>query len=184
MLTDKQRRFVEEYLVNSNGTRAAIRAGYSPKTARAIACENLTKPAIAAEIKRRTTKKKVRALDKKLRVWRAIDRVAFAEAEGIFDDQGGFKDPDEWPREALDAIAEFSVTERFSKPGPGGKRRISRTTRVKLNRSNKIRALIHLDKKYSPELWNGFSPNPPPPAPSNIVFCDRQYDYMGQPLKK
>ena len=43
MLTPRQRRFVDEYLVDLNGTQAAIRAGYSPKTANKIAYENLTK---------------------------------------------------------------------------------------------------------------------------------------------
>lgn len=46
MLTTKQKRFCEEYLVDFNATRAAIRAGYSRDTARFIACENLTKPNI------------------------------------------------------------------------------------------------------------------------------------------
>lgn len=45
-LTERQRRFIEEYLMDRNGTQAAIRAGYSAKTAKAIAAENLTKPAI------------------------------------------------------------------------------------------------------------------------------------------
>lgn len=47
------RRFVEEYLVDRNGTQAAIRAGYSKKTAPEIAAENLRKPNIADEIKKR-----------------------------------------------------------------------------------------------------------------------------------
>ena len=50
-LTQKQRRFVEEYLVDLNATQAAIRAGYSKKTARAMGCENLTKPDIAEAIR-------------------------------------------------------------------------------------------------------------------------------------
>ena len=50
-LTPKQARFVSEYLLNSNATQAAIRAGYSPKTAKSIGHENLTKPDIAAAIK-------------------------------------------------------------------------------------------------------------------------------------
>ena len=45
-MTKKQKRFVEEYLVDLNATQAAIRAGYSPQTARDIGCENLTKPNI------------------------------------------------------------------------------------------------------------------------------------------
>jgi len=52
-LTPKQRMFVNEYLVDLNGTNAAIRAGYSQDTAYAIASENLTKPEISKEIDRK-----------------------------------------------------------------------------------------------------------------------------------
>jgi phage terminase small subunit len=55
-LTDKQTRFIAEYLIDSNATKAAIRAGYSEKTAKEIGCENLTKPNIAAEIAKRQEK--------------------------------------------------------------------------------------------------------------------------------
>lgn len=40
----KQKRFCDEYLSDCNATQAAIRAGYSPKTAKQIGQENLTKP--------------------------------------------------------------------------------------------------------------------------------------------
>ncbi|EIM25740.1 terminase small subunit [Microvirga lotononidis] len=50
MLTDKQKRFVEEYLIDLNATQAAVRAGYSEKTARSVGSENLTKPDIMAAI--------------------------------------------------------------------------------------------------------------------------------------
>ena len=49
-LTAKQQRFVEEFIVDWNGTQAAIRAGYSEKTARSIACEMLTKPYIQSAL--------------------------------------------------------------------------------------------------------------------------------------
>lgn len=49
-LTPKQARFVEEYLIDLNATQAAIRAGYSARTARKIGQENLTKPDIAEAI--------------------------------------------------------------------------------------------------------------------------------------
>ena len=45
-LNDKQRRFCEEYVIDFNGTRAAIEAGYSKNSAKEIASENLTKPNI------------------------------------------------------------------------------------------------------------------------------------------
>lgn len=52
-LTRKQELFVEEYLTTFNATQAAIAAGYSQKTARAIGAENLTKPDIATVISQR-----------------------------------------------------------------------------------------------------------------------------------
>lgn len=45
-LTAKQEMFCKEYLIDLNGTQAAIRAGYSEGTAKEIASENLTKPNI------------------------------------------------------------------------------------------------------------------------------------------
>lgn len=50
MLTPKQQRFVDEYMIDSNATQAAIRAGYSEDTARQMGAENLTKPDIAAAV--------------------------------------------------------------------------------------------------------------------------------------
>jgi len=50
-LNARQQRFVEEYLVDLNATQAAIRSGYSAKTAHAIGHENLNKPEIAGCIK-------------------------------------------------------------------------------------------------------------------------------------
>ena len=49
-LTDKQRRFVSEYLIDLNATQAAIRAGYSAKTAGRIGGENVQKPEIQKAI--------------------------------------------------------------------------------------------------------------------------------------
>ena len=56
-LTAKQQRFCDEYLIDLNATQAAIRAGYSKKTARVIGQENLTKPAIRDYIEKRMAEK-------------------------------------------------------------------------------------------------------------------------------
>lgn len=45
-MTEKQKHFCIEYLIDLNATQAAIRAGYSKKTAKVIGQENLTKPDI------------------------------------------------------------------------------------------------------------------------------------------
>lgn len=56
-LTAKQELFAKEYLVDLNATQAAIRAGYSEKTAKEIGCENLTKPNIQEYIKEAMNKR-------------------------------------------------------------------------------------------------------------------------------
>ncbi len=52
-LTQKQKRFCEEYIKTANASASAVAAGYSKKTAGAIGAENLKKPQIAAYIKKR-----------------------------------------------------------------------------------------------------------------------------------
>lgn len=54
-LTLKQRKFVDEYIISGNASDAARKAGYSPRTAFRSGQENMQKPAVLAEIKRRMT---------------------------------------------------------------------------------------------------------------------------------
>lgn len=56
-MTPKQQRFCDEYLIDLNATQAAIRAGYSEKTAAVIATENLRKPNIKEYIEKRMAEK-------------------------------------------------------------------------------------------------------------------------------
>jgi len=82
-LTAKQQRFVEEYLVDMNATQAAIRAGYSEKTANQIAAENLAKPgiaeAIAASVKARSERAQVKADD----ILAEVDAIATVDPNAI-----------------------------------------------------------------------------------------------------
>ena len=87
-LTKKQELFCIEYLIDLNATQAAIRAGYSEKTAQAIGAENLTKPLIAAEISKlfteRTTKRKIDAEYKALDlIGKHVDVQAFNEKSTV-----------------------------------------------------------------------------------------------------
>ena len=52
-LTEKQRRFANEYIISGNATQAAISAGYSKRTAKSVGSENLTKPDIRQYIDER-----------------------------------------------------------------------------------------------------------------------------------
>lgn len=78
-LTVKQSTFIDEYLVDLNATQAAIRAGYSKKTAKVIGSQNLTKLNIQVAIK---TAMDARAHDTGVtseKVIRGISEIAFAE---------------------------------------------------------------------------------------------------------
>lgn len=55
-LTEKQKRFADEYIISGNATQAAIKAGYSKKTANRIATENLSKLVIKNYIDERLAK--------------------------------------------------------------------------------------------------------------------------------
>lgn len=56
-MTEKQRRFCDEYLIDLNATQAAIRAGYSTRTAQQMGAENLSKPVVKEYIAARMAEK-------------------------------------------------------------------------------------------------------------------------------
>lgn len=69
-LTEKQKRFADEYILTGNATQSAIKAGYSEKTAAEIGHENLRKPNILAYIE---SKLEQHEIDIKLRQKQAFD---------------------------------------------------------------------------------------------------------------
>lgn len=74
-MTAKQQLFCDEYLVDLNATQAAIRAGYSKKTARAIGQENLTKPYIKQYIEKRMAEKEEALIAKQDEVMKYLTSV-------------------------------------------------------------------------------------------------------------
>lgn len=83
-MTKKQKRFVEEYLIDLNATQAAIRAGYKAENARQLANENLTKPYIAAAIDRAMAERSKRTGINQDRVIQELARIAFVKiTDGI-----------------------------------------------------------------------------------------------------
>ena len=78
-MTPKQQLFVDEYLIDLNATQAAIRAGYSTRTAAETGYENLRKPQIAAAILTATKARSERLEIEADRVLQAIAKIAFAD---------------------------------------------------------------------------------------------------------
>ena len=84
-MTKKQKRFVEEYLIDLNATQAAIRAGYSPDTAKSIGSENLTKPDIQARIAKAMAERSRRTGVNADRVIMELAKIAFVNASDVID---------------------------------------------------------------------------------------------------
>lgn len=97
-LTDKQEMFCREYLIDLNATQAAIRAGYSEKTAPTIACENLIKPNIQqriAELKAERCERTKVDSDYVLQRLTEIDQMDVLD---IMNEVGDLKPVRDWPK--------------------------------------------------------------------------------------
>lgn len=110
-LRDKQAAFVREYLVDKNATQAAIRAGYSPKTARSIGEENLSKPDIRAAIDAGLADLASRVGITAERVLRERARIAFFDPRKLLDAEGNPKPMHELDDDTAAAIAGVEVIE-------------------------------------------------------------------------
>ena len=84
-MTKKQKRFIEEYLIDLNATQAAIRAGYSPDTAYSIGNENLKKPEIKAHIDKAMAERSKRTGVNADRVVMELAKIAFVNADDVID---------------------------------------------------------------------------------------------------
>lgn len=97
-LTAKQARFVKEYIVDFNATQAAIRAGYSKKSAYRIGAELLQKTQVAKAVKDETAKVSEKltvtiqdVVNKMLELWSCTSKkIPLLDKEGcaVFDEKG------------------------------------------------------------------------------------------------
>lgn len=112
-LTSKQQAFVQEYLVDLNATQAALRAGYSPKTADRIGTENLQKPVVSAEIERlKAIRAKKTEITAEL-VLRDLYAIRKMSVKDIMNDDFSLKPLSEWPDIWLETINGIDVKELF-----------------------------------------------------------------------
>ena len=90
-LRDKQKRFCDEYLIDLNATQAAIRAGYSKKTAYSIGIENLKKPVIQNYIDKRLKQledKRIAKADEVLKYLTSVMRNEVKEEVVVVESKG------------------------------------------------------------------------------------------------
>ncbi|MBA8904861.1 terminase small subunit [Aminobacter ciceronei] len=144
-LTPKQERFVAEYLIDLNATQAAIRAGYSKKTAEKIGSENLSKPEVRAHIDAATGKRLQKAEITGERVLNAIAEIAFGDIRKMFNADGALTRPQDWDDETAAAVAGLEVV--TVNKGEGVVEHVA-----KIKRADRLRALDMLARHHS--LYN------------------------------
>lgn len=111
-LTSKQQRFVDEYLIDLNATQAAIRAGYSEKTAAAIGAENLTKPAVAEQIAERQAAIAAKLEVNQERIVAELAKIGFGDIRSLFDDSGRLKRIEMLDEASAATLSSVEVTTR------------------------------------------------------------------------
>lgn len=113
-LTQKQRLFVDEYLIDLNATQAAIRAGYSKKTAGQIGDENLKKPQIAIAIKESMDSRNKRVQINADYVLTRLVEIDQLDVLDILDNAGNFKPIMEWPKTWRQTLSGVDLQEIMS----------------------------------------------------------------------
>lgn len=116
-LTPKQERFVKEYLIDLNSTQAAIRAGYSAKSADKIGSQLLGKTRVAEAIEVEKEKRGERLDIKADRVLQEIARLAFSDLRKAIQPGGGLLDLDQLDDDTAAAVASVEVIEEKDREG-------------------------------------------------------------------
>lgn len=108
-LSDKQKKFCEEYIIDFNQTQSAIKAGYSAKTAYSIGNENLKKPDIQAYIKELLSKREERTQITADMVVKEWAKIAFFDIRKIFHKEGGLLNPHDLDDETATVISSIKA---------------------------------------------------------------------------
>ena len=138
-LTDKQKRFCEEYVIDWNATRAAKAAGYSEKTAGSIGSENLSKPEIQSYIKYIQKDLSKIAGVSALRNILELKKLAYTNLASFKEDWTRFKDFKDLTEDQRAAISEMTHSETtFGEDG------LKQTFKIKLH--DKLKAIDMLNK--------------------------------------
>jgi phage terminase small subunit len=131
-LNRRQARFVEEYLVDLSATQAAIRAGYSKKTAKEMGAENLTKPHIALAIEEAMKERGKRTEIEADRVLQEIARLAFSDIRNVFQPDGRLRAITELDDATAAAVASVKVVSRDAGIRPDGTHAIEYVHEIKM----------------------------------------------------
>lgn len=142
-LNDKQKRFCEEYLIDLNATQAAIRAGYSQKTAGQIGEQNLKKLEIQEYLqKRKQELQEVTGITQK-RVLEEYAKIAFVDIRKFYNQDGALKAITDLDDDAAGALAGVEVYEEKVSDPDADENVVAGSTK-KIKTYDKVKALDSL----------------------------------------
>lgn len=118
-LNPKQQRFVAEYLIDLNATQAAIRAGYSAKTAESQASSLLRNPKVAEVVKARTSQQLAKVGVTAEAVKERLRLIGFQDVRKLFDEQGNLKPIHSLDDDAAVMVAGIEVIKKNAAAGDG-----------------------------------------------------------------
>lgn len=151
MLTPKQQRFVEEYLVDLNGKQAAIRCGYKPSRAERTACELLADRKVSEAVHIMKSQRSSRTEITADWVLKTLAEEKRADLADLFDDDGSLKPVKDWPmvwRQGL--VVGVESVEEFA--GAGAEReQIGWVKKLKL--SDRIKHLELIGRHVDVQAW-------------------------------
>lgn len=143
-ITPKQQRFVDEYLIDLNATQAAIRAGYSAKTANQQGPRLLVNAGIATAISAGGSKRLERTQIDADWVLRRLELEAEADLADLYDEKGALKPVRDWPMVWRKGLVAGVETEQSFENVDGQKQLAGLVHKVKL--SDRIRRLELIGK--------------------------------------
>lgn len=144
-MTPKRATFIREYLTDLNATQAAIRAGYSKRTAALIGAENLKKPYVAEAIRIAMAERAAKTEITAERVLRELAKIGFANMDNFMKltpDGSAVLDFSNLTPEQAAAISEITVEEFMD--GAGEEARPVRRVKFKLH--DKRAALVDIGR--------------------------------------
>lgn len=142
-LTDKQKRFVDEYLVDLNATQAAARAGYSARTANEQGARLLANASVRKAVQQGQQRSARKLEITRERVLREYARLAFFDPRELFLEDGKPRDISQLDQDTAAALVGLDVLEVYE--GTGENRRLAGCTK-KYKLANKLGALDSLGK--------------------------------------
>jgi phage terminase small subunit len=151
-LTDKQEMFCREYLIDLNATQAAIRAGYSDKTANRTASENLSKPDIQNRIADLKSQRNEQVNIDASYVLRRLVEIDQMDMLDIVRDDLSLKPVTDWPASWRRYISGFDLAEMFEYTGEDGGKELAGILK-KIKWPDKVKNLELLGKHISVQAF-------------------------------